>query len=459
MISAFCNCHPFGTHALFKDHSIVKKRLRVNLDEVFIYDSFTSQTSENWRVKLMQKPLWMIYTTHMFIEIYLLIQVAIIPVIVSEFELSLLEASLIATVPSLTALLMNIPSGFLADRFSTNHLLFASMLIEGLSALAISQTNSFWALVVGASFMRIASPIYHIPGLSQISRLVKPEQMSKSVGFHNALGSFGTAVGLVSLTVFLSTLGWRWTYLFWALPILAWGFVLLSSSQLKIKQVGSRQNSGKSRSARLFFVFSPALLMFLAVIGIREIGATGSSTFMTTYFVDVRNLSETTASLVFGLGPFVGIVGSLGGGYLGQRLGARKALSWIILSCSISLLTLSFMSQLYFLTVVFLVYALFSNALWSPMNTIVASITSTADRGLSYSVYFFTEGLIASFAPSLAAGVIELSSVWHIFPFSVAFFIASLIILQFLIRLERQKDDMHKGHPNVSLTDAQQPDS
>lgn len=283
MISAFCNCPEFGTHALLNDHSVVKKRLRVSLDEVFIHDSFTSQTSETWRVKLMQKPLWMIYTTHMFIEIYLLIQVAIIPVIVSEFQLSLLEASLIATVPSLAALLMNIPSGFLADRFSTNHLLFASMLIEGFSALAISQTNSFWALVVGASFMRIASPIYHVPGLSQISRLVKPEQMSKSVGFHNAFGSFGTAVGLVSLTVFLSTLGWMWTYLFWALPILAWSFVLLSSSQLRIKQVGSRENSGKSKSARLFFVFSPALLMFLAVIGIREIGATGSSTFMTTF--------------------------------------------------------------------------------------------------------------------------------------------------------------------------------
>jgi MFS family permease len=386
----------------------------------------------------MEKPLWMIYTTHMFIEVYLLIQVAIIPVLVREFQLSLLEASLVATVPSIAALLMNIPSGFLADRFSTNHLLFASMLIEGVSALVVSQTNSFWALVIGAACMRIASPIYHISGLSQISRLAKPERMSRSVGLHNALGSLGSAAGLMSLAFFLATTGWRATYLFWSFPIVIWGFILLTSPQLRIKQSRVGVNPIKSKSSRLLLLFSPALLIFLVVVAVREVGGTGSSTFMTTYFVDVRNLSETTASLIFGLGPFTGIVGSIGGGYAAERLGARKALSWVILCCAVSLLALSLALHLYFLTFVYLVYTFFSNALWSPMNTIVARITPEAERGLSYSLYFFTEGLVASIAPSIAAGVIEFSSVWHVFPFSVAFFVISLVILQFLSRFGRE---------------------
>jgi MFS family permease len=384
--------------------------------------------------------LWMICTTHMFIEIYLLIQVALIPVIVREFQLSLLEASLIATMPSIVSLLINIPSGFLADRFSTNHLLFASMIIEGVSAFIISQTNSFWALVIGVTFMRIASPLYHVSGLSQISRFTKSENISRSVGFHNALGSLGSAIGLVSLTLFLSTTGWRWTYLFWSVPIIIWGFILLTSPQLKIKQFRIRTNPSRKRSSRLFSVLSPALLLFLVVIAVRELGATGTSTFMTTYFVDFRNLPETTASLVFAFGPVMGIVGSLGGGFFAERLGARRALKWTILCCAILLLTLSLVSHLYLLALVYLVYALFSNALWSPMNTIVASITPEAERGLSYSFYFFTEALIDSIAPSIAAGVIVLSSVWHVFPFSVAFFIISLVILQFLPRFERQSD-------------------
>ncbi|MDH5745700.1 MAG: MFS transporter [Candidatus Bathyarchaeota archaeon] len=386
----------------------------------------------------MEKPLWMICVTHMFLETYLLVQVALIPVITREFQLSLLEASLVATVPSLFTLLMNIPSGFLADRFSTNHLLFASMLIEGLSALLISQTYNFWMLVLGVSLMKIASRIYHISGLSQISRFAKPERMGRSIGFQNALGSLGSAAGVVSLAVFLSTLGWRWSYLFWAFPILIWGFILLRSPQLKTKPTDKTEIEKQERLMKLSLIFSAPLLIFLVAIGIREVGSTGISTFMTTYFVSTRGLSESTASLIFGLGPFMGIVGSLAGGYMTERTGAKKALSWAVLGCVVSLSILSLMTHVYLLVLVYLVYALFSNSLWSPMNTIVAAITPESERGLSYSIYFFTEGLIASFTPTLVAGVIELSDVWFVFPFSIIFMIMGLIILQLLPKPKKQ---------------------
>jgi len=381
----------------------------------------------------MEKPLWMICITHMFIEVYLLMQVALIPVIIREFQLSLLEASLVATIPSLITLLMNIPSGFLADRFSARHLLFASMLIEGLSTFLVSQTNSFWTLVLGVSLLKISSPIYHISGLSQLSRMAKPKQISRSIGFHNALGNLGSAGGLVTLTVFLSTIGWRLTYLFWTLPILSWGFILLKSSQFKAKRVAQAEHSeNRGRLSRVSLIFSSGFLVLLVVIGVRELGATGSSTFMTTYFVDARGLTEATASLIFSLGPFVGIIGSIGGGYLGERMGAKKALGWAILGCAISLLVLSLTSQLYLLTLIYLFYSFFGSAVWSPMNTIVANVTPETERGMSYSVYFFIEGLIASAAPTVAAGVIELTEVWLVFPFSVVFLITSVIILKFL---------------------------
>lgn len=380
----------------------------------------------------MEKPLWLICITHMLLEIYLLIQVAIIPVIIKEFGLNLLQASLVATVPSLVQLLMNIPSGFLAERFGTKRLLFASMLIEGLSAIAVSQTSSFWALILGVSMLKISSPIYHISGLSQISRLAKPEQMSRSMGFHNALGSLGSAFGVVSLAVFLSTIGWRWTYLFWAFPILIWGFMILTSSQLETKRLEKTDTRSRNRSRRLISIFSSAFLIFLIAIATREIGSTGSSTFMTTYFVDARGMSDSSASLIFGLGPFMGIAGSLSGGLLGERMGAKKALSWAIVGCATSLCVLSVVTPLYLLTLIYVVYAFFSNAVWSPMNALVATITPTTERGLGFSAYFFTEGLIGSFAPMMAAGVIEYSNIWFVFPFSIFFIVAGLIILQFL---------------------------
>ena len=311
----------------------------------------------------MEKPVWMICVTHMFIEIYFLVQVALIPVIVQEFQLSLVEASLVATVPSLIALLMNIPSGFLADRFSTNHLLFASMLIEGFSALLISQTNNFWMLVLGVSLLKFSSPIYHISGLSQMSRYVKLERMGRSIGFHNAIGNVGSAAGILSLALFLLTFGWRWVYLFWGFPILAWGLVLLMSPQLKTKRIVKSEIDEKSILRKLSYVFSASLLIFLAAMSFRVVGSTSAYTFMTTYFVSVRGLLESTAILIFGLGPFVGIAGSICGGYFTEHVGAKKALSVAILGCMISLFLLSLMTHTYLLGLLYVIYALFMSLL------------------------------------------------------------------------------------------------
>ena len=381
----------------------------------------------------MKKPLWIIYTSHMFVEVYMYMQVALFPVLIREFQLNVLEVSLVATIPGLVQLLMNIPSGFLAERFNIRHLLFVSMFVEGFSALMVSQTSSFWMLVLGVSFIKVASPIYHISGLSQLSRFAEPSKINKIMGFHNAFGNIGTAFGLVSLAAaFLFNLDWRWVYLFWAIPILIWGLIVLMFSKFKTETPIRVKTKSRGRLTGLSIVFSLEFFLFLLVIGIREIGNTGSSTFMTTYFVNVRELSESTASLIFGLGPFVGILGSLTGGYLGERIGAKKALSWILIISAILLFALSLMAQPYLLVIVYLLYSFFSNSAWSPLNVLATELIPEANRGLGFSVYFLVEGMILSVAPTLAAGVIMFSDVWFVFPFSALFIIASLIVLRFL---------------------------
>ena len=376
------------------------------------------------------KPVWMISITHMFVEIYFLTQAALIPVLVREFNLSLLESSLIVTVPGLIQLLMNLPSGFLTERLSTRQLLFASMIAEGVSALVVSQTSEYWMLVLGISVMRISSPIYHISGLTRISRLVERRRLNRSLGLHNALGSVGAAIGLVSLSLFLSSTGWRWLYVFWAPPILSWSVILLSSSQLQRR--GIEASGDEVAPMEHNSVLSHAFLILLAVIGLRVMGYTGAQTYMTTYLVEMREIPGSTASLVLGFGTFIGVVGSLYGGYSGDRIGAKKTLGLAIIGSVISLMFLGLTSEFYLLAALYVTYAFFSASVWSPTNALVADITPREKRGLSFSIYFFTEGLVFSMAPAIAAAMIGLAQIWYIFPFSIAFQIASLVILQLL---------------------------
>jgi len=81
---------------------------------------------------------------------------------------------------------------------------------------------------------------------------------------------------------------------------------------------------------------------------------------------------------------------------------------------------------------VYLIYVFFSSSVWSPINALVADITPGTRRGLSFSVYFLTEGLVVSITPTLAAAVIGSLEIWYIFPFSVVFLTIGLMVLQLL---------------------------
>jgi predicted MFS family arabinose efflux permease len=371
--------------------------------------------------------------THMLIEVFYFTQAALIPVMIQEFHVSLLEASLVVTVPSGVALLAYIPSGLLADRLSANKLLFASMAIEGISIIMASQAANFWFLVAALCFTCLARPLYHASGVTQISRIAKPEELNMAMGVHNALGDLGTAAGVSSLAFFLSFLNWRWAYAFWAVPVLFWSVVVLTSSQLKYRQVKLRGPGARDSSGLSIILFS-AFTVFLVFVVVRELGATAVSVLTTTYLVTRLDVPVATASLIFGLGASVGIVGDLASGYLGQKMGARRALSWIMLCCIILLFALTYVSQIFLFSALYLAYAFFDTAVWSPMHTLVSEITPEETRGLSYSVYFFAHTSMFSLAPVLAASFIQLSSISILFPFGTAFLVIGLAILLFLGR-------------------------
>jgi MFS-type transporter involved in bile tolerance (Atg22 family) len=72
------------------------------------------------------------------------------------------------------------------------------------------------------------------------------------------------------------------------------------------------------------------------------------------------------------------------------------------------------------------------------MNVLVADFSPVGERGLGFSLYFLTEGMVASVAPTLAASVIIFSDVWFVFPFSIFFLLSGLMILQRFRRPEGQ---------------------
>jgi len=356
----------------------------------------------------------------MFIEIFFLIHLALIPTFIKEFNLNLFQASLIATVPSLAVLLSYIPVGILVDKVGAKPMLLTSMIIEGLAALLISQIRDYLFLVLAVSLIKISSPIYHTSGLSAVSRMSDLKSTGKMMGWHNALGSLGATIGLLSLSVLGGNQGWRFVYLFWSVPVLAWCIPILKS---EVKHY--EENPGGTEVKGVMLTDFKTILNFrfsllMSIIAFRDFGTSAISTFITTYMVEARGLSQEVASMIFGLGPLIGILSSLICGHLSSRFGNAKTLLWMVVGSLLSLIPLSLANSLNLLMMAYTIYSFFNNGAWSPIGALVASLTPSSMRGVGYSIYFFTEGMVTTAQPTTTAIIIEYTDLNVIFPIGIS---------------------------------------
>jgi MFS family permease len=389
------------------------------------------------------KPFGAVWLSHLLVEVFLLMHPALVPVFMKEFNLSIFQAGLLVAVPSLCRLLIVIPIGVLADRYGSLPFIFLSVLVGGLSALALSQTTSVFILTVSITLIMTSVTLYHPPGMSIVSRLF-PNQRERSgaIGWHGASGCIGQAIGTISLGLLLAGYGWRFSYMIFSFPLLLWAGILVrlripmlsgkprSSEVSESASVEAADEHSKKGSVRKWGFF-----VLVSTMGLHALANGGISAFMTTYLTSAQNLSVEVASIIFGIGPLIGIVGSLSAGFVSARLGDRNSLILIYLGQFAFLLGLIAIHYVFLAMLSFLMYQLFMHALWTPSTSMVASLMGKTGGGTAYSLFYFAHDLLGAASPLVAALLIENSSFGVVSPFIFA--VGLLFLCALMVRLIR----------------------
>jgi MFS family permease len=396
-----------------------------------------SQTTSIFRVrKDATKPFAAVWTSHMLVELFLLMPSALLPVFGAEFGLSIFQAGLLITVPNLCRLTITIPTGIFADKYGPRPLLILSMGVAGISALFLSQSTNALMLLFLLCALSISVTLYHSPGMSSISKLF-PEQSERSsaVGLHGASGCLGQAVGTISLGLLLVSFGWRFPYLVFSIPLLAWTIIL---SRLRIPQFAKRiqtkrnpdsQASDQTKQSSLLTV---SFMMLLFSMGLNALANNGALAFTTTFFTTSKHLSAETATIVFGVGPLIGIVGSLLAGYVAARLGDKNTLVLIYLGQIVFLLSMIVVPAIEFAALSYLIYQMFSAALWTPSTSMVASLTQNGGGGKAYSLFYLAGDTLGAIAPTIAAILIGVFGILSPFILAIALFACSGMIVKLM---------------------------
>lgn len=380
-----------------------------------------------WKIKLA-----ILCATHILLHVYTNTPFTLIPILMDEYSLTMFQLSLIVSVPRGIQLLLSIPSGLLADKFSAGKLISLSLLLSVTAGILIFTSNTIWSLIVGFALIAASSTLYHPPALSATSEVIPEDYRSRGMGFHGASGSFGISLGPITIGLVLNSLGWRYTYIIWTIPILV---VALSTLFIKIewrKKEKKHHLEEKKFTTPLKNVFSITFIAFLLFISLRSAAASSISTFITTYLTKGRGLDPSIASIIFGLSPLIGLGGPIIGGWLGDKLGWKKTFI-AIFSILITSLTLLVISPIVLLSVIFyLLYGISSTMTMPISSSLVALVTPEEARGTAYSMFFIPMSVAGIIMPIIASLLVDLYGIWIIFPTAIILYLLALTLIKII---------------------------
>jgi FSR family fosmidomycin resistance protein-like MFS transporter len=375
-------------------------------------------------------------STHFVIHVYtMLLPVLLLP-LQEELGVSLVQISLLASIPRLLNVFIYLPTGAISDRYPSQ-MLTLSFVVTAAGAILVPLSRSFPLLILGFTLISVGSTLYHPPSLKMASEY-DPNRMSLSMGIHNVGSSLGFAAGPLLLGYMMVNSDWRNSYYVWATLTVTTAALSYRYARRHLRGSGEDSSLGQSTVKGLRSLMTRGFLMVVAVSTLVETVFNILVTYIPAYFTIQLGMTYSLSSTITGLGPLTGLAGSFLGGYSGVRFGNYRM--GVAVLASIAVLLMAFPN----LTALWLVIAVYGlsrclQATFMPlMNSMIADNSDANSRSLGYSFNFVVVSLMASISITVTSMLIESYGTTVIFPISIAAIIPSAILIILLRRQSRR---------------------
>lgn len=387
--------------------------------------------------KMLSYGLIVMAITHTLTHAFQNMHTTIYPTLKTEFLLTNQQIGLISAIPSLSAALLSIPTGLLSDRIGSKKMISLSILVAISGAVLASISNDPLMLIISISLLYVNTTIYHPAAYSFTTYLFEPKDRSKALGVHGAGGTFGMAIGPISLSLLMGffAFGWRQVYFAWVIPLII-GLVavyfikFVPTGDVEVK---SSQSEGSSQASKLL---TTSLVMFLVFGGLRTVAMGMMRTFLSIWLVDTRGFDLTLTGLVIGSSFLMGIVAAPLGGLYASRFGEKR---WIVRSLLVSytcfILAFFVPGRIPFI-ILYLGYGFFNLFSMAANSSIMAKLSPSEQRGLGFALYFLPGSIMGAIAPMIAAYIADLLGIFQVFLASMGVFIIAWLLLVFGVKVD-----------------------
>lgn len=313
---------------------------------------------------------------------------AVLPLIVEEWDLSGLEAGIIFGAFQIGYLVVIVPAGWLADRYSPRYVITAGAAGTGLTSLA------FAAIADGfltGTVLRFLSGLFmagvYVPGMRFISDWYPAGARGRAMGIYVGIYEFGSGLSFIFATIAAEAVDWRL-----AIGVTSVGAVVVAPAVLGLtrdhpEHVGAPE-----------FGFDTSLFRnweFLCAVSIyswHNWELFGVRNWLLAFLVATPAFAATgstvLAGFVVGAMIIVGGVGNITGGWISDRLSRTKTVGIALAASAILSALFGFLGALplTLLIGITLVYGFVLSMDSAPTSTLVTEVAADEHVGTALSI-------------------------------------------------------------------------
>ena len=236
----------------------------------------------------------------------------LLPAIIDDLAITAFLAGVAISAQRVAGASMEYPSGRVADQLSRTLVLVVCIVFVIIGVTILSVSTSFVILLIGLVVFGIGRGMYSPASRALLSDIYRRKRGS-AFGINMMGSEFAGILGAGIAILIVSIATWRAAFLPIAiilLPLLV-AFFLLSREPIHIESInlGAKETGG-----RIFG--DPSLRWILVVYCLYVLSASGVSTFLPLFLIEVHGVSFAFASSAFALLYVMGIVAKPISGYL-----------------------------------------------------------------------------------------------------------------------------------------------
>ncbi|MBW1781783.1 MAG: MFS transporter [Deltaproteobacteria bacterium] len=355
----------------------------------------------------------------------------VLGMIMEEFHISYATAGSLFSAIFLSYTLMQVPSGYLGDRFGRRKILILSTLLWFFFSLGTALAQSFAMLVVIRFLTGFAHGAYFGNEKPTIVAFTPVEKMGQG----QAVSFMGLAFGFF-LAVFFSgmiadvTHNWRWVFVVFSIPSIITSFLVFK--YIEDPKPIRNQDAAQTRAAyRKAFMGRDLWLMY--VLGFTLLYAYWLlATWMPSIYLEIGILGITTSSILSGILGLVGlpglfITGTLSDTFSRRGLGrkwfvAASALIWALLMFAMAY-AVGIRSSSALITVLYLSSGFFAFGVWPAYYALLGELAPREIVGTTFGLANLIGFLSSWVAPFFTGWVKDTTG-----SFSGGLYVASFVL-------------------------------